>query len=60
MCTDCRDAPTCPTLNEFHGKKGYKYRKYRQAIAFIREHGYQEFLTIADTWTNAYGRYPKG
>jgi hypothetical protein len=58
-CADCPDVPTCPTLNEFHGKNGYKYTKYMQAIAFIRQHGYPEFLKIADTWTNAYGKYPK-
>ncbi|MDN7025782.1 DUF3795 domain-containing protein [Methanoculleus sp. FWC-SCC1] len=59
-CADCPDLDACPTLGEFYGKKGYKYNKYRQAIAFIRENGYPAFLEIADTWTNASGRYPKG
>ncbi len=56
-CADCPEYPTCPTINEFYGKKGYKYRKYKQALEFIRQHGYSEFLKIAGTWTHAYGTY---
>ncbi len=56
-CADCPDLSGCPTLAEFHGKKGYKYGKYRQAIDFIKQNGYPGFLKIADTWTNAYGKY---
>ncbi len=58
-CADCPDLSGCPTLAGFYGKKGYKYGKYRQAIAFIGQNGYAAFLKIADTWTNAYGKYPK-
>jgi hypothetical protein len=39
----------------FFNKKGYKYRKYREAIEFIRAHGYPAFLTQADAWSGAYG-----
>ena len=56
-CADCPDILTCRTINDFHGKKGYKYGKYKQAIEFIRENGYAEFIRIADSWTNAYGKY---
>jgi hypothetical protein len=58
-CADCREYPTCPVVNDFYGKKGHKYQKYRQAIECIREHGYPECITMADTWINAYGRYKK-
>lgn len=56
-CADCSDMPTCQTINEFYDKKGYKYNKYKQAIEFIKQNGYGELIKIADTWTNAYGRY---
>ncbi|MDW7733326.1 MAG: DUF3795 domain-containing protein [Methanolobus sp.] len=56
-CADCPDILTCQVVNSFHSRKGYKYAKYKQAIGFIRQNGYVEFLKIADTWTNAYGKY---
>lgn len=56
-CGDCDSYATCDAIQNFHGKSGYKYKKYRQAVAFIREHGYQAFLKIADGWKNQYGRY---
>jgi hypothetical protein len=59
-CADCPDFADCAILSGFFGKKGYKYRKYREAIEFIRRTGYAKFLEIADTWKNAYGRYPRG
>lgn len=58
-CADCAQYETCSALNAFYGKNGYKYQKYRQAAAFIRRFGYDVFLTIADTWKGAYGKYPK-
>ncbi|WP_321419086.1 DUF3795 domain-containing protein [uncultured Methanomethylovorans sp.] len=56
-CADCPDTSTCQTIIEFYEKKGYKYAKYKQAIEFIKHNGYDEFIKIADTWTNAYGKY---
>lgn len=58
-CADCPDLLQCEIIQDFFGKKGYKYRKYRDAIGFIRKHGYEKFLEIADTWNNAYGTYPE-
>ena len=57
-CADCADVPTCPTLLAFHSHPGYKYGKYRQAIAFIRAHGYPAFFAVTQKWTGACGRYP--
>jgi hypothetical protein len=56
-CADCDDYSTCDVLQGFFGKNGYKYKKYREALEFIREDGYDAFLAIADGWTNQYGKY---
>ena len=56
-CADCESFAACETINSFHGKSGYKYKKYRQALQFIAEHGYRAFLKIANGWKNQYGRY---
>ena len=55
-CADCPDYPSCELIMSFQDKPGYKYRKYKQAIDFIREHGYDEFLERARTWKGPYGR----
>ncbi|NYT05994.1 MAG: DUF3795 domain-containing protein [Methanomicrobiales archaeon] len=56
-CAECPDYAACTILSGFYAKKGHKYKKYREAIEFIREHGYAEFLAVADTWKGAYGTY---
>ena len=56
-CADCEDYETCGIVQEFYNKNGYKYKKYKQAIDFIRENGYTEYLKIADQWTMQYGKY---
>lgn len=44
--------------HEFYNKNGYKYAKYRQAVEYIKNNGYDAFFKIADHWKNAYGKYP--
>lgn len=56
-CADCPEYSYCKIIQEFYRKNGYKYKKYKQAIEFIREHGYAQFINIADTWNNVYGTY---
>jgi hypothetical protein len=56
-CADCPNYSSCRIIQEFHSKNGYKYKKYKQAIEFIRENGYAKFIKIADNWTTAYGKY---
>jgi len=56
-CSECPDLSTCMLINEFHGKNGYKYKKYRQAIEYVRANGYADFLKIADSWDGAYDNY---
>jgi hypothetical protein len=55
-CADCEEYSKCNIIQEFHGKNGYKYRKYRQSIEFIRANGYAEFISIADNWKGPYGK----
>lgn len=55
-CADCADYETCAILAAFYGHAGYKYRKYREATAFIRERGYEEYLRFANGWNGAYGK----
>jgi len=55
-CVDCPDLHTCETLDVFFNQKGYKYRRYKEAIEFIRVHGRPAFLAQADAWSGAYGR----
>ena len=55
-CADCPEYGDCQIILSFHDKSGAKYRKYKQAIGFIREHGYDKFLKQADNWKGPYGR----
>ena len=57
-CADCPQFSVCGTLGAFHDKSGHKYGKYRQALDYVRQNGYETFLVVADRWTGACGRYP--
>ena len=54
-CADCSDLSSCKIVSNWYAKDGYKYKKYKQAIEFIKEKGYPEFIILADKWKNAYG-----
>lgn len=56
-CADCSELGTCQIIGNFYSKNGYKYKKYKQAIEFIRENSYEQFLKIADRWKMQYGKY---
>lgn len=56
-CADCAEYDTCAVLQEFFGKNGYKYRKYHQALDYIRANGYERFIAVADGWKIQYGKY---
>lgn len=55
-CADCEEYALCETVQAFLHHPGYKYSKYRQALAFIRARGYDAFLQKAKDWKNAYGK----
>ena len=54
-CADCPDYEGCRTIHEFFAKNGYKYRKYRESMEFIRQQGYPAFIEAARSWKRAYG-----
>ncbi len=56
-CADCDIFDSCETIQSFIQHPGYKYSKYKQALAFIRANGYTAFMNAADHWKNAYGKY---
>lgn len=58
-CADCPDYPSCPIIQNFHNKKSYKYKKYRQSIEYIRKNSYAKFIKMAIGWKGAYGKLEK-
>ena len=57
-CADCDEYGSCNIIQAFYNKNGYKYKKYQEAIDFIRANGYENFMKIADGWKMQYGKYP--
>jgi len=55
-CADCDQYQSCALINNLFAKSGYKYKKYRQTLEFIRTNGYDQFLLCAASWENAYGK----
>jgi len=56
-CADCDIYESYAIISKFQSNNGYKYRKYRQALEFVRLHGYAKFIEIADKWKIQFGRY---
>ena len=55
-CSDCTEYGDWPIIQGFFAKKGYKYKKYRESLEFIRKYGYKTFLELARSWKGVYGR----
>jgi hypothetical protein len=55
-CGDCLAYPHCQTTHNFYSKNGFKYKKYKQAIEFIRKNGYSKFIKLANEWKGPYGK----
>ncbi len=55
-CADCHEYVSCSIIHEWFNKKGYKYKKYKESVEFIRKSGYDMFLQKADNWKNQYGK----
>jgi hypothetical protein len=61
-CADCPDYSTCKIIHGFYDKRGYKYKKYKQSIEFIRKNGIQILNRLMnDGWNGKwYGPYGSG
>ena len=55
-CADCSKLDSCKMIAEWFNHKGYKYKKYKETIEFIKNNGYRKFLELADKWKGAYGK----
>jgi hypothetical protein len=55
-CADCVDFSSCMIIKNFYNKKGYKYKKYKQSLEFIKENSYKAFFKFADDWHSPYGK----
>ena len=55
-CADCNELYSCKIIGSWYAKTGYKYKKYKQTIDFIRQNGYSRFITLAQSWKGAYGK----
>jgi hypothetical protein len=58
-CADCSKLVSCGIISDLYDKKGYKYKKYKQAIEFIKEFGYSKFIKLTHKWNGAYGKLNK-
>jgi hypothetical protein len=55
-CADCPEFETCELLQGWYGKAAGKYKRYKKSAEFIRAHGYEAFMDIADNWKDACGK----
>lgn len=55
-CADCSKLELCEIIGSWYAKNGYKYKKYKAAIEFIKKNGYPAFIRSADKWKGAYGK----
>ena len=55
-CADCQDLDYCDIIGNWYAKNGYKYKKYKEAIEYIKINGYPKFVQLADNWKGAYGK----
>ena len=55
-CADCSKLESCKIISDWYTKNGYKYKKYKEAIEFIKKNGYPKFIKLADKWSDPYGK----
>ena len=53
---DCKEFLKCKIIHSFQDKCGYKYKKYKQTIEFIKKYGYPNFIKQAENWRGPYGK----
>jgi len=55
-CADCSELNTCKIINKLYNHKGYKYKRYKESIDYIRKNGYSKFIKASKGWNGAYGK----
>ena len=55
-CADCNEFSSCATLETFYLKAAGKYRRYKESAEYIRHHGYEKFIEVAETWNDSRGK----
>jgi hypothetical protein len=55
-CVDCDEFSSCATLQNWYKKAGGKYQCYKKSGEYIREHGYESFVKVADRWKDSCGK----
>ena len=55
-CADCPELESCRIITDFWGKNAAKYKKYKEAIDFIRSKSYLKFIEYADKWKGPFGK----
>ena len=55
-CADCQNYTESKIIQDFHCKSGFKYKKYKESLEFIRKNGYSKFLKLTNKWKGAYGK----
>ena len=55
-CADCAKLENCTIIGDLYSKNGYKYKKYKESIEFIKQNGYKDFIQLADKWNGAFGK----
>src|SRR4030042_6286520 len=53
-CGDCGEYISCIKIQGLYAKKGYKYKKYKESMEYIRKNGYEAFLQKIKLWKRAY------
>lgn len=55
-CADCPKLESCDIVGNWYAKNGYKYKKYKETVEFIKKNGYQKFIKLAGKWKGACGK----
>ena len=55
-CADCDEFSFCAILENWYKKASGKYQRYKKSGEYIREHGYESFVKVADRWKDSCGK----
>jgi hypothetical protein len=56
-CSDCVKYSNCSIFNNRFKSGSYSHKKYQEALFFINNHGYDEFIQMASNWKSSTGKF---